>query len=268
MNFYRKQGLQLWAMLVISQSMISCTLSSALGYNNEGLPVKVVTDKPEPTDQPMIDHAAWDLLLKKYVREDGLVDYKGFLKDRAALKSYLKMLSKNPPQEDWSTSELLAYYINTYNAYTVDLILENYPLKSIKDLNGPWTKAIIPIGDKWLSLGGLENSILRKMNEPRIHFAINCASFSCPDLLNEAFTAEKLESQLEKVSKAFINGNKNTISKNSVALSSIFKWYKKDFVVEGEKDLIAYINQYSSLKVNTSAKISFREYNWNLNEVP
>ena len=109
------------------------------------------------------------------------------------------MLSENEPTEVWSVQELLAYYINTYNAYTVNLILDNYPLKSIKDISGPWTKAIIPIGDNKLSLGGLENGILRKMNEPRIHFAINCASYSCPKLLNEAFTASRIDEQLEQV---------------------------------------------------------------------
>lgn len=101
------------------------------------------------------------------------------------------MLSAQAPDKTWSVQELLAYYINLYNAYTVDLILKNYPVKSIKDLNGPWTKAIVPIGDIRMSLGGIENSILRKMNEPRIHFALNCASVSCPKLLNEAYSAKK-----------------------------------------------------------------------------
>ncbi len=267
MRFYRKQGLQLWAMLVMSHSMFSCTLSSTLGFNDEGLPVKEVAGTMGSAEQPLIDHTPWDNLLKKYVREDGLVDYKGFLNDRIKLKSYLEMLSKNPPKEDWSTAELLAYYINTYNAYTIDLILENYPVKSIKDINGPWTKAIVPIGDKWLSLGGLENSILRKMNEPRIHFAINCASYSCPDLLNEAYTADKIESQLDKVTKSFINGNKNKITADQVSLSKIFSWYKKDFEVNGKKDVAGYINNYSKVKISEGAKIDYLEYNWDLNKL-
>jgi Protein of unknown function, DUF547 len=268
MRPFRKLGLQLTVMLLISQCVISCNLSSAIGFNDEGLPVKEISGNLVPSKHNLIDHSPWDTLLKKYVHENGLVDYKGFLKDRKNLKSYLKMLSQNPPKEQWSKAELLAYYINTYNAYTIDLILANYPVKSIKEINGPWTKAIIPIGDKHLSLGGLENSILRKMNEPRIHFAINCASYSCPNLLNEAFTADKIERQLEKVSISFINGDKNQISKNGAALSHIFKWYKKDFVVQGEKDLIAFINQYSHVKIDTSAKISYMEYDWNLNEIP
>lgn len=267
-RFYQKRRFQFLALLFITQSVLSCTLTSALGFNNKGLPVQAVPGALVTTEQNVIDHAPWDSLLKKHVQENGLVDYKGFLKDRDKLIPYLEMLSKNPPKEEWSHAELLAYYINTYNAYTVYLIINNYPVKSIKDISSPWTKAFIPVGDRQLSLGGIENSILRKMNEPRIHFAINCASYSCPNLLNEAFSAEKMEQQLEKVSLAFINGDKNRISKNAAALSHIFKWYKKDFVVNGEKDLIAYINQYSAVKINASAKISFIEYDWNLNEIP
>ena len=168
-----------------------------------------------------IDHSQWDTLLKKHVGADGLVNYKGFLKDRSQLENYLKMLSENVPTAAWSTQELLAYYINTYNAYTVDLILDHYPLKSIKDINGAWTKAIVPIGDKTLSLGGIENSILRKMNEPRIHFAINCASISCPDLFNEAFTADKIDAQLNKVTRAFINSSKNEVDVNTVSYTHL-----------------------------------------------
>jgi hypothetical protein len=120
-------------------------------------------------------------------------------------------LSENKPDKKWSVQEQLAYYINTYNAYTLNLILDNYPVKSIRDLDGPWTKAIVPVGDVMMSLAGIENSLLRKMNEPRIHFAINCASFSCPKLLNETFTAGKINEQLERVTLNFINSEKNEL---------------------------------------------------------
>ena len=159
---------------------------------------------------------------------------------------------------------MLAYYINLYNAYTVDLILRNYPTKSIKDIDSPWTKEFVKVGDTEISLGGIENSVLRKMNEPRIHFAINCASISCPKLLNEAFTANKIEEQLERVTKEFVNSDKNEISKNSVKLSSIFDWYKKDFKENGT--VIDYVNQYSNTKINSGASVSYKEYDWNLNE--
>ena len=139
-------------------------------------------------------------------------------------------------------------------------------MKSIKDISGPWTSAIVPIGDKTLSLGGIENGILRKMNEPRIHFAINCASISCPKLLNEAFTASRIEAQLDKATREFINSDKNDLNKSNPKLSSIFDWYRKDFTVDGEVDVIAYINKYTTKKIDKTASITYKNYNWNLNE--
>lgn len=211
-----------------------------------------------------MDHKMWDDLLQKHVSASGMVDYKGFKNDREKLDKYLKMLSSQEPTNEWGANELLAYYINLYNAYTVDLILRNYPVKSIKDIDSPWTSEFVKVGDTEISLGGIENSVLRKMNEPRIHFAINCASISCPKLLNEAFTANKIEEQLERVTKEFINSDKNEISKNSAKLSSIFDWYKKDFKENGT--VIDYVNQFSNTKISSGTSITYKDYNWDLNE--
>ena len=104
------------------------------------------------------------------------------------------------------------------------------------------------------------------MNEPRIHFAINCASYSCPNLLNEAFVASKIEEQLESVSYSFINGNKNDISETDPKISRIFKWFKKDFKIGGRDNLIGFINKYSSTKIDLDADIDYKDYNWSLNE--
>lgn len=245
----------------------SCNLISSAGFNSKGLPTPNVQNETSLTrdQQEKVDHSLWNELLQKYVSEDGMVDYKGFKNDRQKLDEYLDLLSEQNPDDSWGTSELLAFYINLYNAYTVDLILKNYPLKSIKDINGAWTKEFINIGGTEFSLGAVENSLLRKMNEPRIHFAINCASISCPRLLNEAFTPDKIEAQLEKVTYDFVNSDKNEIAENSARLSSIFDWYKKDFTENG-RDLIDYVNQYSEVKIDPEAKISFKEYNWDLNE--
>lgn len=260
--------IKLIAILFFTQTLQGCSLLSAAGLSSQGQPVKKVTQDLSASVTTLVDHSQWDALLKKHVDKNGLVDYKGFLKDRSQLDSYLKMLSENVPTEAWSVQELLAYYINTYNAYTVDLILDNYPIKSIKDINGAWTKAIVPIGDKTLSLGGIENGILRKMNEPRIHFAINCASISCPDLLNEAFTADNINLQLNKVTRSFINGPKNDIGIKSLKLSKIFDWYKNDYVINGKNDVIAYINYYfnKKIKIHHNAPIEYFEYDWDLNE--
>lgn len=258
----------LLAAICALSSMSSCNLISSAGFSSKGLPTKEVSEDLSTSTanaEVMVDHSKWDALLKKHVTKEGMVDYKGFMTDRESLNSYLSQLSKLKPTNDWPVQEQLAYYINIYNAYTVDLILKNYPTKSIKDIDGPWTKEIVKIGDVKISLGGIENSILRKMNEPRIHFAINCASISCPKLMNEAFTAAKIEEQLERATKEFINSDKNEISKNSAKLSSIFDWYKKDFTENGIT-LVDYVNKYSAVKVAPGTSISYKDYNWNLNE--
>ncbi|MFM7629146.1 MAG: DUF547 domain-containing protein [Algoriphagus sp.] len=221
-------------------------------------------------------HQLWDQLVKTHVKANGLVDYKGFIREKPKLESYLKLLSENAPDRSkWSKNEQLAYWINAYNAYTVKLIIDFYPTKSIRDL-GPKLKIPL-IKDVWhykffkiagvdMSLDEVEHGILRKeFDEPRIHFAINCASISCPPLLNEAFVADKLEAQLTKVTVAFINDPvRNKLGTQSVQLSSIFSWFTGDFTKRGT--LIEFLNKYSKVKIAPNAKVSFLDYNWNLNE--
>ena len=212
------------------------------------------------------NHSPWNQLLEKHVDNQGWVNYKGFLKDRNELKKYLNHLSNNPPKSSWTRNETLAYYINAYNAFTVELILENYPLKSIKDIRRPWKRKFIPIGDEMLSLDDIEHGILRNMNEPRIHFAVNCASVSCPKLYNKAFTANQLEKQLDKLTREFINSSENKISENQLQLSKIFQWYEKDYLVNGIRSLAHYVSQYTDVKINPNARVSFLDYDWALNE--
>ncbi|WKX77565.1 DUF547 domain-containing protein [Zobellia laminariae] len=174
-------------------------------------------------------------------------------------------MGNTSPSDIWSKEEALAYYINLYNAATVQLILNNYPTKSIKDIKDPWGKEWVRIGSETFSLGDIEHKILRKMNEPRIHFAINCASFSCPKLLNEAYTSEKIEDQLQQASEDFVNDpTRNIISKEKLQLSNIFKWYKKDFTENGS--LIDYIKTYSQKDIDPKADIKYVTYDWSLNE--
>lgn len=208
---------------------------------------------------------SWNTLLQKHVSADGVVDYKGFKKDRSKLLAYIKILGENMPTDIWTKEEKLAYWMNAYNALTVDLILRNYPLKSIKDIKKPWNQRLWKLDEKWYNLDEIEHKILRKMNEPRIHFAINCASFSCPPLLNEAFTAEKLEQQLTQVTKTFLaDSRRNTITKNTIEISKIFKWFSKDFKQNGS--LIDFLNKYSDVKISEKAKKKYKDYNWDLNE--
>lgn len=215
--------------------------------------------------QESLDHSSWDKLLKKHVDTDGNVNYKNFAKDIEQLENYLNYLAQNIPSKIAAKDEQLAYYINLYNAWTVKLIVENYPLKSIKDIKNPWDQKIIVLEDVYVSLGDIEHEILRKMKEPRIHFAINCASYSCPKLLNEAFTADQLEKQLQEAAINFINDPKrNRISKNKAEVSQIFNWFKKDFTVDGP--LVSYLNQFAKEPFHNIEKIRYISYDWSLNE--
>jgi len=234
--------------------------------NSNSIPeIAYDSQKEVSTEGKSIDHKQWNDLLQKHVTNKGNVNYKGFKKDEKELQIYLNILAKNLPEKSWSKNAVLAYWINAYNAYTVKLILDNYPTKSIKKIDSPWDREFFTLGNKKYSLGEIEHKILRKMDEPRIHFAINCASYSCPNLLNEAYTEKNLQSQLESSAKSFINDKtKNTITSNKIDISSIFDWFTSDFKKEGT--LIDYLNKYSTVKIDKNAKISYKEYNWNLNE--
>jgi len=224
------------------------------------------TEKSEEiTTAKAPSHAAWDALLEKYVSASGKVNYQGFKKEEGKLDSYLATLKNNPPQTDWSRNEKLAYWINVYNAFTVKLIVKNHPVESITDLHGgkPWDVKWIDIGTKTYTLNEVEHDIIRpRFNEPRIHFAVNCAAQSCPPLLNAAYTADKLNTQLEQQTKKFINNSKfNSISASSVEVSKIFDWYKEDF-----DNLIAFLDKYAQTDINSNASVTYKNYDWALND--
>ena len=219
-----------------------------------------------------VTHEQWTALLQAHVNDEGYVDYNGFIKDSVALNNYLHLLEQGYPNEkNWTRNEILAYWINAYNAYTVQLIIRNYPVESIKDIqpgvafiNSVWDIPFIHIEGQELDLNNIEHNILRKMEEPRIHFAINCASYSCPKLRNTAYTADALDTQLDEAARSFINDpSRNNISVASAQLSSIFNWFTGDFTKQGS--LKDFINQYSNTKISPEAGIDFMEYNWKLN---
>ncbi|WP_375236146.1 DUF547 domain-containing protein [Winogradskyella sp.] len=213
-------------------------------------------------------HFLFDELLKKYVSDNGNVDYEGFKNSREKLLGYISILQNTFPKFDKlkpSKEQKLAYWINAYNALTIDLILQNYPLKSIKDIDKPWDQRLWKFGNKWLNLNDIEHQILRKMDEPRIHFAIVCASFSCPKLQNTAFTVSDIETQLTTATKEFLDDStKNYISQNNLRLSKILKWFAKDFKTNGS--LIDFLNKYTEIEISSKAKKSFKDYNWDLND--
>ncbi|WP_255452806.1 DUF547 domain-containing protein [Aquimarina sp. RZ0] len=216
--------------------------------------------------QQPLSHAIWDQILLINVSDDGKVNYKGFMRDSSQLYEYFAYLSDNAPTERWSKEEKLAYWINAYNAYTIKLIIDNYPINSIKDIKDPWDKKFFKIDGVLYSLNELEHKILRKLNDPRIHFAINCASFSCPVVWNRAFTARNVDKALDTQTRNFINDPlRNTITNEVVEVSKIFSWFKKDFKIGGG-DAKSFINKYSEIKIDKQPKKGYKKYNWSLNE--
>ena len=223
------------------------------------------TPKAQKVVLKQFNHDAWDQLLRANVSATGKVNYKGFKAQQAKLDAYLKQLADNPVQAAWSKNEKMAYWINAYNAFTIKLIVDNYPVKSIMDLHGgkPWDVKWIKLGTKTYSLNNIEHDILRpKYKDARIHFAVNCAAKSCPPVLNRAWTAANLNSNFQKQATSFINNSSfNKIAADKIQVSKIFEWYAVDF-----GNLINYLNKYSSTKINAGAKIEYLEYNWSLNE--
>ena len=212
----------------------------------------------------------FDSLLQKNVDKTGRVDYQSLKNNETLLDNYLAYIQNNEPTKDWSSNKKKAFWINTYNAYTIKIILNNYPLKSIRDIKidgeTAWKIPFVKIGQKRYTLDQIEHEILRKkFNDPRIHVGINCASVSCPRLWNFAFTEDNIASSLDNLMKVFINDTtRNKISKNNVALSEIFNWFSKDFIKNGT--IISYLNTYAAIKISEKASIKYLTYDWSLNK--
>ena len=212
----------------------------------------------------------FDSLLQKNVDKTGKVDYQSLKNNETLLDNYLAYIQNNEPTKDWSSNKKKAFWINTYNAYTIKIILNNYPLKSIRDIKidgkTAWKIPFVKVGQKRYTLDQIEHKILRKkFNDPRIHVGINCASVSCPRLWNFAFTEDNIASSLDNLMKVFINDTtRNKISKNNVALSEIFNWFSKDFIKNGT--IISYLNTYAAIKISEKASIKYLTYDWSLNK--
>lgn len=239
------------------------------------------------------DHATWDTLLKEHVvpLRGGLatqVDYRGFTADRGQLKRYLVSTSGVVRAEfdRWSKLEQLAFLINAYNAWTVELVLTGYPnLASIKGLGSflqsPWKKRFVPLLGETHSLDDIEHGLIRgsgRYNDPRIHFAVNCASIGCPALRAEAYAADRLNTQLEDATQKFLSDRtRNRLNGNTLAVSSIFKWYREDFEKgwRGANSLGRFLSLYRQplgLDAETANRLSagkividFLDYDWRLN---
>ena len=218
----------------------------------------------------VIDYSIWDDLLQKHVNTKGEVDYAGFVKDKKDLNKFTDLLSKYTPKQTWTKNEKKAYLINAYNAFTIQLIVDNYPLKSIKNIGEEPFEAFktkfINFDGKMISLDDIEKGMLLSMGDPRVHFAVNCASYSCPKLDNKVYKPRDLDKQLDEATSRFINSDLNIITKDDVKLSKIFEWYRSDFENESQ-DLIKFINKYSRIKIEPNTAIEYLDYSWELNSI-
>ena len=241
-------------------------------------------------------HAAWTALLKKHVvllrgGQTSQVRYAAFAGDRAALKTYLDALSAvgDAAFNAWSKPQQMAFLINAYNAFTVELILTKYPsLQSIKELgsllSSPWKPKWVPLLGTKLSLDDIEHETLRKRgryDDPRVHFGVNCASIGCPALREEAFVAERLDAQLDEQALRFMSDrsrNRYSTQRGRLEVNKIFDWFGDDFKsgLRGVASLAAFAGKYADQLADAPAdrekvkggqlEIGFLEYDWKLND--
>ncbi len=241
-------------------------------------------------------HATWNELVSSHVTllHQGVasqVDYRGMMVERKKLKRYLLSLEQVSRKtfDRWHKNDQLAFLLNAYNAWTVELILTKYPkLTSIKDLGSffrsPWKKSFIPLLEETRSLDDIEHYLIRgsgRYNEPRIHFAANCASIGCPALLKEAFVGKRLEHQLDSAARKFLQDrSRNRLKGDELQVSSIFRWYRSDFEQTGHskhslaqylasyREALGLTEQQTVQLTNGNIDIEFLDYDWHLNSVP
>ncbi|GAB3528063.1 DUF547 domain-containing protein [Photobacterium alginatilyticum] len=225
------------------------------------------------TNTATIDHSLWQQTLDSYLvaqPKQTLFRYRAVSSsDKYNLDRYIRKLTATDPRR-YSKDEQFAYWVNLYNALTVQLILDNYPLKSITKLGGlfsfgPWDEKLVTINGNNLSLNDIEHRILRPIwKDPRIHYVVNCASLGCPDLQPTAFTASNSEKLLEQSANRFINSAKGVrVSDDNVRLSSIYDWYSVDF--GSTSSLQKHLNRYRQGQPVQLNKVSY-DYDWALNE--
>lgn len=222
-------------------------------------------------------NAPYNAFLSKYVTPENGLNLVAYAKvtdeDERKLEGYIETLSA-ADISDFTDEQLMAYWFNLYNAKTVDLILDNYPVKSIKKIgffSGPWDKDILTVRGEGMSLNNIEHDIVRESyDEPRVHFAFNCASIGCPNLKTTAWDAETLDADLTQAAKDYISSPRGVRVEDNgdITASSIFKWYKDDFG-NSEADVIAYLATYAEgdkkAALQQASEIEDYDYDWSLN---
>jgi hypothetical protein len=225
------------------------------------------------TQSKPIEHSIWDGLMKKHITTEGWVRYEAFQADTALLNQYLRLLSSAHPNDlNWSVNEQKAYWINAYNAFTIKIVLDHYPIESIKDIkngipfvNTVWDIKFIKIEGFTYDLNNIEHNILRPVfKDPRIHAAVNCASFSCPRLRAAAYTAKNLDQELDESMLSFLTDpNRNQINGKQAKLSKIFDWFAGDFRKKSGS-VQAFIQSYLP-EYQADTDVSYLDYDWKLN---
>ncbi|MCG9599034.1 DUF547 domain-containing protein [Vibrio sp. Isolate25] len=220
-----------------------------------------------------VNHQPWQRLLDSYLTTEGeytLFRYSSVNpQGKQQLNRYLTQLSRINPLQ-LNKAEQYAYWVNLYNALTIQLVLDAYPITSITKLGGffsfgPWDDEVVTINGKALTLNDIEHRILRPIwNDPRTHYAVNCASLGCPNLQSQAFTAENTEMLLERAAETFINSNKGVLIENGkIQLSSIYDWFSDDF--GNKQQLVQHLAKYRPELSDLNSKFSYA-YDWSLNE--
>ncbi|MDA7965834.1 DUF547 domain-containing protein [Ruegeria sp.] len=229
-----------------------------------------------------VDHREWSVFLSRYVAPDAQgvnrVAYGQVSQaDRAGLDAYLEALQSVDPAR-LTRDQQLAYWINLYNAVTVDLILQNYPVASIRDITdgpfsfGPWDRPLVQVAGQSLTLNDIEHRIIRPtFNEPRIHYALNCAAVGCPNLMDRAWQAETLERDLAAAEHAYINDSRGVRfdARGGLILSKIYIWFREDFG-PNQQAVIDYIEQAAEphlrARLSEAKGVRAYKYDWALND--
>lgn len=236
--------------------------------------------RSEASSEITIDHSNWSRLLAAYIEEQEGLNYFRYSRvtpaDRETLESYLDRLQSVVVTE-LNRQQQYAYWINLYNALTIKVILDHYPVKSIRNISysllsrGPWKKKLVTVEGMKLSLDDVEHEILRPVfQDSRIHYAVNCASIGCPNLQATAFTADNIDALLDDAARQYINHPRGvTVDGDELTVSSIFDWYAEDFG-DSDREIIEHFMQYAqpglAQELETLQKISDYEYDWRLNE--
>lgn len=270
------------SIILIFFTMFMLSLAASINFAQAN-DINKVFSRHDANSTVVPDHSIWDRLLKTYITKGNddlnLVNYKAFKETgRVDLTKYLKLLEATDVTK-LNRADQYAFWLNLYNAKTIDVVLDHYPVASIRDIdispgifsNGPWGKKVTTINGIALSLDDIEHKILRVLwKDPRVHYGVNCASIGCPNLATEAYTGEKLDAQLDTGAIGFVNSTRGVkVENGNVTVSKIYSWFNEDFG-SSEENILKHIRQYASTdlkkQLEGKADIYDYEYDWALNE--